>query len=171
MYPSAAQSLHKPVPHGRGAGNPSLPVQGQGVLGLSGLSQASRAGSRLEKRGQLWVTGPRTAGTAAITSGLERAARGGEPALISRPGTRAGAGAADAAAAAGAGAAQAHPRPAGRRREAVAPCDAVGQEAWEGPGQGDSTPGWPASPHSSVPPGTAIRGFQSLSLIGFIFAS
>lgn len=95
-------------------GRPSLPVQGQGVLGSAGLSQASRAGSRQEKRGQLWGTGPRTAGTAAITSGLERAVRGGELGLISRPGTRAGAGAADAAARA----AQARPRPAGRRRGA-----------------------------------------------------
>lgn len=57
-------------------GAPQPPIQGQGVLGSSGLSQASRAGSRPEKRGQLWGTGPRTAGTAAITSGLERAAGG-----------------------------------------------------------------------------------------------
>lgn len=62
-------------------------------------------------------------------------------------------------------------REAAGSREAVAPWDAVGQAAWEGPGQGDSAPGRLASPHSSVPPGAAIRGFQSLSLIGFIFAS
>lgn len=65
-YPGMAQSLLRPARHDG--------VQGQGVLGSSGLSQASRAGSRPEKRGQLWGTGPRTAGTAAITSGLERAA-------------------------------------------------------------------------------------------------
>lgn len=61
-----AQSLLRPARHDG--------VQGQGVLGSSGLSQASRPGSRPKKRGQLWGTGPRTAGTAAITSGLERAA-------------------------------------------------------------------------------------------------
>lgn len=68
------------VPHGGDVGSPSPPVQGQGILGLSRLSQASKAGSRLGKRGQLWGTGPSTAGTAAITSGLERAAgRGAGP--------------------------------------------------------------------------------------------
>lgn len=69
-----------PTPHGGGAESPRLPVQGQGVPGLSGLSQASRAGSCPEKCGQLWGTGPRMAGTAAITSGLERAeGRGAGP--------------------------------------------------------------------------------------------
>lgn len=101
-----------PHPHGgqrRGLG-PS--AQGQGGPGSSGLSQAGRAGSRPEKRGQLWGTGPRRAGTAAITSGLERAAGGvgRESGLISRPGTRAGAGAAATAA----GAAQARPWQAGK---------------------------------------------------------
>lgn len=95
-------------PQGGDAG-PRPPVQGQGVLGSAGLSRASGPGSRPEKGGQLWGTGPRSAGTAAITSGLGRAARGAEPGLMSRPGTRAGAGAADAAA----GAARARPRPGG----------------------------------------------------------
>lgn len=142
-----------------GCRGPSLPAQGHSVPVASGLSPASRAGSRPEKRGQLWGTGPRRASTAAITSGLERAAGGAgrEPGLISRPGTRAGAGAAAAEAV------QARPRQAGREEAASGrPGKAWAEEVPQEQACG---------PSSSVPPGAAIRGFQSLSLIGFIFAS
>lgn len=53
-------------------------------------------------------------------------------------------------------------------QEVVAPGDGLERQGW---GQGDSTASRTAAPHSSMPPGAAIRGFQSLSLIGFIFAS
>lgn len=62
-------------------------------------------------------------------------------------------------------------RPGGggaRRRTRDAAGRKPGKEGW---GQGDSAASRTAAPHSSMPPGAAIRGFQSLSLIGFIFAS
>lgn len=62
-------------------------------------------------------------------------------------------------------------RPGGggaRRRTRDAAGRKPGKEGW---GQGDSAVSRTAAPHSSMPPGAAIRGFQSLSLIGFIFAS
>lgn len=62
-------------------------------------------------------------------------------------------------------------RPGGggaRRRTRDAAGRKPGKEGW---GQGDSAASRTTAPHSSMPPGAAIRGFQSLSLIGFIFAS
>lgn len=62
-------------------------------------------------------------------------------------------------------------RPGGggaRRRTRDAAGRKLGKKGW---GQGDAATNSTAAPHSSMPPGAAIRGFQSLSLIGFIFAS
>lgn len=51
-------------------------------------------------------------------------------------------------------------REAAGSREAVAPWDAVGQAAWEGPGQGDSAPGRLASPHSSGHQAQQLEAFK-----------
>lgn len=132
-YPEPTQT----VPHSGAPGAPASLVQGQGVL-VVWVKLGEQGWLPPEERGQLWVTDPRRAGTAAITSGLARAAgRGGEgrgAALISRPGTRAGGrrGSRHSSSRRRRRAVQARPWPAGRRRGAVAPCDAVGQEAWEG---------------------------------------
>lgn len=154
-----------------GTGSPSLPSSGAGSPGLVWVKLGEQSWLPPEQRGQLWVTDPRTAGTAAITSGLAGGAGRGA-ALISRPGT--------GRRAPGRQTQQPPPpEPEPRRHVRGRPGGggsrgALGRGGTGGlgrPGQGDSAPGGPASPHSWVPPGTAIRGFQSLSLIGFIFAS
>lgn len=79
-YPRTSQQVPTHGIQGLGGeGTTSLSVQGQGVLGSSGLARPAGLAPAPRKDGQLWGTGPRSAGTAAITSGLERAAWGGDP--------------------------------------------------------------------------------------------
>lgn len=120
MYPPLPEPTQT-VPHSGAPGAPAFPVQGQGVL-VVWVKLGEQSWLLPEERGQLWVTDPRRAATAATTSGLARAARreGRGAALISRPGTRAGGrrgGRRSSSSSSRRRGAQARPWPAGRRRE------------------------------------------------------